>query len=218
MRATILAGLIALAPLACSSAGAEPPAPAMTFFVAHAGPGRGGDLGGLAGADRHCQALAAAAGSRRTDWRAYLSTQEEPGRPAVDARDRIGKGPWHNAKGVMIARDLEELHGSNNLTKATALDEHGRVVNGRGDKPNRHDIITGSTAEGRAYPPGEDRTCKNYTSSTDGSVRMGHHDRSGPAENPTGTSWNSAHFSDAGCSQEGMSSQGGQGLIYCFAP
>ena len=193
----------------------------MTFFVAHAGPGKGGDLGGLEGADEHCRKLAAAAGSQRRDWHAYLSTQAQPGRPAVNARDRIGRGPWRNAKGVVIARDLEQLHGENLLTKQTALDEVGNIVNGRGDKPNKHDMITGSTLDGRAFPPGEDRTCGNYRSSGMGAVQLGHHDRSGPATNPTGTSWNSAHLSeggpDGGCSQNDMNSQGGQGLFYCFA-
>jgi len=192
----------------------------MTFFVTSAGPGNGADLGGLEGADRHCQALAQAAGAGGRTWRAYLSTQALDGAPAVHARDRIGKGPWQNAKGVVIAKDVEELHGSNNLTKQTALNEKGEVVNGRGDTPNRHDILTGSTPDGRAFPPGEDRTCGNWTKSAQGAAMVGHHDRMGLNEEPPAKSWNSSHPSrgpGGGCSQADLRSTGGDGLLYCFA-
>ena len=151
----------------------------MTFFITSTGPGKGADLGGLEGADRHCQALAQAAGAGGRTWRAYLSTQSVGGAPAVNARDRIGRGPWQNAKGVAIAKDIDELHGTNKLTKQTALNEKGEMVNGRGDTPNRHDILTGSTPDGRAFPPGEDRTCGNWTKSAQGAAMVGHHDRMG---------------------------------------
>jgi hypothetical protein len=152
---------------------------AMTFFVTSAGPGKGADLGGLEGADRHCQALAQAVGAGGRTWHAYLSTQAEGGATAVNARDRIGRGPWQNVKGVAIAKDVDELHGTNNITKETALSEKGDVINGRGDTPNRHDILTGSQMNGRAFPSGDDRTCRNWTSSTQGSAMVGHHDRKG---------------------------------------
>jgi hypothetical protein len=189
----------------------------MTFFVTSQGPGNGADLGGLAGADRHCQSLAQAAGAGGKTWHAYLSTQ---GDGAVNARDRIGKGPWANAKGVVIAKNVDELHGQNNLTKQTALTEKGEVNNGRGDTPNRHDILTGSTADGKAFPAGEDRTCKNYTSKTQGSVMVGHSDRIGLRDDAESKSWNSSHPSrgpDGGCSQADLRSTGGDGLLYCFA-
>lgn len=192
----------------------------MTFFVTSVGLGKGADLGGLAGADRQCQSLAEAAGAGGRTWRAYLSTQAVGGAQAVHARDRIGPGPWHNARGVTIARDVHELHGSNNLTKQTALTEKGEVVNGRGDSPNRHDILTGSTPDGRAFPPGEDRTCGNWTKSAQGAAMVGHHDRMGLNEEPPAKSWNSSHPSrgpDGGCSQADLRSTGGDGLLYCFA-
>ena len=148
----------------------------MSFFVTSAGSGKGADLGGLAGADRHCQQLASAAGAGAKTWHAYLSTQ---GAGAVNARDRIGKGPWVNAKGATIAKDVAELHGTNNLTKQTALSEKGEVTNGRGDTPNKHDILTGSQADGTAFPEGQDRTCSNWTSSTQGAAMVGHADRTG---------------------------------------
>jgi hypothetical protein len=193
---------------------------AMTFFVTSSGPGKGGDLGGLAGADRHCQALAQAVGAGGRTWRAYLSTQAEGGATAVNARDRIGNGPWQNVKGVVIAKDVDELHGTNNLTKETALNEKGEIVNGYGDKPNRHDILTGSQADGRAFPPGEDRTCHNWTSSTHGAAMVGHSDRRGPRDDPPFKSWNTSHPSrgpDGGCSQADLKTTGGDGLLYCFA-
>ena len=196
----------------------EPPKAAtdMTFFITRAGPGHGADLGGLEGADHHCQTLAAAAGSRRSDWKAYLSTQATAERPAVNARDRIGKGPWRNARGVVVARTVEELHGQNNINHDTGLDELGNRVNGREDTPPQHDILTGSTSDGRAFPPDKDLTCRNYTSRDDGSVQVGHFDRAGPAFNPSGTSWNSSH-AVGGCSQTALQGRGGAGLLYCFA-
>jgi hypothetical protein len=194
----------------------------MTFFVTSAGPGKGGDLGGLEGADRHCQALASAAGAGSRTWRAYLSTQataiNDPN--AVHARDRIGSGPWHNAKGVLVARSVEELHSArNNVTKETALDEKGNPVNGRTDKPIKHDILTGSRPDGTAFPPTPfpDMTCGSWTkSSPDGAAMLGHHDRAGPVDHAWAISWNSAHPS-RGCSQESLRPTGGDGLFYCFA-
>jgi hypothetical protein len=186
----------------------------MRFFVISAGSGKGGDLGGLAGADAHCQSLAAAVGAGTRTWHAYLSTQATAGVPAVDARDRIGSGPCYNAKATLIARDLDELHGMNMLTKQTALTERGAVVNGRGDTPNMHDILTGSQPDGKAFPPGNDMTCKNWTSSTVGSAMLGHSDRAGITNDPRGQSWNSSHASHD-CSQDGLKSTG-VGLFYCF--
>jgi len=193
----------------------------MSFFITSAGPGHGGDLGGLAGADGHCQQLAQAAGAGGKTWRAYLSTQEAEGASAVNARDRIGKGPWQNAKGVVVAKDVAELHGANNnLTKETALTEKGDVNNGRGDTPNRHDILTGSQADGTAFPPGADRTCGNWLSSGQGAAMVGHSDRQGLRDDEASHSWNSSHPSrgpDGGCSQADLRSTGGDGLLYCFA-
>jgi hypothetical protein len=192
----------------------------MTFFLTSAGPGKGADLGGLEGADRHCQTLAQAAGAGGRTWRAYLSTQAVDGAQAVNARDRIGRGPWQNATGATIAKDVDELHGTNHLTKQTALNEKGEMVNGRGDTPNRHDILTGSMPDGRAFPPGEDRTCRNWTSSAQGAAMVGHHDRMGLRDDDASKSWNSSHPSrgpDGGCSQADLRSTGGDGLFYCFA-
>jgi hypothetical protein len=192
----------------------------MGFFITSAGLGNGADLGGLEGADRHCQSLAQAVGAGNRTWRAYLSTQAVGGAQAVNARDRIGRGPWQNTKGVVIAKDVDELHGNNHLTKQTALNEKGEMVNGRGDTPNRHDILTGSTPDGRAFPSGEDRTCGNWTKSTQGAAMVGHHDRMGLNEEPPAKSWNSSHPSrgpDGGCSQADLRSTGGDGLFYCFA-
>lgn len=188
--------------------------PGMTFFITSVGSGDGANLGGLKGADAHCQKLAEAAGSKGRSWRAYLSASEAGGEKAVNARDRIGKGPWRNAKGVVIAKDLAELHGTNNLTKETQLTEKGEIVSGRGDKPNKHDILTGSQEDGTAFAAGEDRTCKNWTSNGEGSAQVGHHDRVGGGANPT--SWNASHQSK-GCSQENLRGTGGDGLFYCFA-
>jgi hypothetical protein len=190
----------------------------MTFFVTSAGPGKGADLGGLDGADKHCASLAQAAGSSGKTWHAYLSTQ---GANAVNARDRIGKGPWQNAKGTVIATSVDDLHSANNkLTKQTALSEKGDVINGRGDQPNRHDILTGSTTDGKAFPADKDMTCKNYSSSTQGTVMVGHSDRTGLDDSAPAKSWNSSHPSrgpDGGCSQADLKSTGGDGLLYCFA-
>jgi hypothetical protein len=194
--------------------------PGTSFFVTSTGIGNGGNLGGLAGADNHCQTLAQAAGIGAKTWRAYLSTQAADGQPAANARDRVGKGPWQNSKGVVIARDVAELHGSNNINKETALNEKGETVNGYGDKPNRHDILTGSQPDGTAFSGSDDRTCKNWTSSTQGAAMVGHTDLNGPATNPTVKSWNAAHPSrgpDGGCSQKDLVSTGGDGLLYCFA-
>ena len=186
----------------------------MRFFVTSTGLGKGGDLGGLAGADAHCQSLAAGVGAGMRTWHAYLSTQAAA--EAVNARDRIGHGPWYNAKATLIARDLDELHGMNMLTKQTALTENGAVVNGRGDTPNMHDMLTGSQPDGKAFPTGNDMTCKNWTSSTAGNAMVGHSDRAGLTNDPQGQSWNSSHPS-RDCSQNGLRSTGGAGLFYCFA-
>lgn len=195
---------------------------AMTFFVTSANPGKGADLGGLAGADAHCQALAGRAGAGARTWRAYLSTQapalNDPG--FVNARDRIGSGPWQNAKGIVIARTVAELHSSRSaLTKENAVDENGRMVNGRTEKPNLHDILTGSRPDGTAYPgaPFADMTCGNWTKGgKDGAAMVGHHDRVGPVDNAWARSWNAAHPS-RGCDMESLASTGGGGLLYCFA-
>ncbi|WP_448207874.1 hypothetical protein [Azospirillum sp. sgz302134] len=191
---------------------------AMTFFVTSTGLGKGADLGGLAGADQHCQRLAQAAGAGNHTWHAYLSTQATGGQPAVNARDRIGKGPWQNAKGQVIARNVEELHGANNLTKQTALNEKGEPVNGRGDNPNTHDILTGTQPDGTAFTTAEDRTCGNWTKSgAEGAAMLGHHDRQGLSDDPPAKSWNASHLTRGGCSQDALRSTGGAGLLYCFA-
>jgi hypothetical protein len=211
--------------LAAISALASAPAQAQSadtsFFLTSNGIGNGGNLGGLAGADNHCQTLAQAAGAGAKTWRAYLSTQAADGAPAVNARDRIGKGPWKNSKGVAVAKDVAELHSANNnLTKQTALSEKGDVISGAGDTPNRHDVLTGSQADGTAFAAGDDRTCKNWTSSTQGSAMVGHSDRIGLRDDDASKSWNSSHPSrgpDGGCSQADLKSTGGDGLMYCFA-
>jgi len=197
-------------------AGSQEQKSGMTFFITSVGSGKGADLGGLEGADKHCQALAEAAGAGNRTWRAYLSTSEADGKPAVNARDRIGKGPWQNANGVVIAQNVDELHGSNNINKETALSEKGERINARGDKPNMHDILTGSQADGRAFTGSEDRTCRNWTSSSDGAAMVGHHDRMGLRDDESSRSWNSSHPS-RGCSQDALRSSGGNGLFYCFA-
>jgi hypothetical protein len=193
-----------------------------TFFLTSNGIGNGGNLGGIAGADNHCQELAQAAGfGAPKTWHAYLSTQAADGKPAVNARDRIGKGPWQNAKGVVVAKDVADLHSaSNNLTKETVLTEKGEISNGVGDKPNRHDVLTGSQADGTAFGPDADRTCKNWASSTQGAAMVGHSDRKGLRDDDASRSWNSSHPSrgpDGGCSQNDLKSTGGDGLLYCFA-
>ncbi|MBN9595460.1 MAG: lectin [Afipia sp.] len=193
----------------------------MTFFITSTPIGNGGNLGGLAGADNQCQTLAQAAGAGAPKvWRAYLSTQGADGKPAVNARDRIGKGPWTNAKGDVVAKDVADLHGPNALTKQSALNEKGEVINGRGDQPNRHDILTGSQPDGTAFAAGDDKTCKNWTSSTQGSAVVGHSDRIGLRDDDASKSWNSSHGSrgpEGGCSQTDLRSTGGDGLLYCFA-
>lgn len=190
----------------------------MNFFVTSAGPGKGADLGGLEGADKHCQALAKAAGAGNKPWRAYLSTVQSGGKPAVNARDRIGTGPWFNAKGERIASNLDDLHSDQaKITKQTTLNEKGAVVNGSGDKPNMHDILTGSDSHGRAFQVIADTTCGNWTkSSADGSANVGHHDRTGLSPHLAAKSWNHSHGS-RGCSQDNLRSSGGNGLFYCFA-
>jgi hypothetical protein len=195
------------------SAFAQNADPKMSFFITSAGSGNGAALGGLSGADQHCQNLAKAVGAGNKTWRAYLSSSG--GGKTVNARDRIGKGPWYNVKGVVVAKDVADLHSENNkLGKETSLTEKGEVVPGRGDKPNQHDILTGSQADGTAFTDGADHTCKDWTSSGEGSAQVGHHDRQGGG--PAPTSWNSSHASK-GCSQENLVGTGGAGRFYCFA-
>jgi hypothetical protein len=203
-----------------SSASSQTQQSNMTFFITSVGSGKGADLGGLAGADRHCQSLAQAVGAGNRTWRAYLSTSASGNQPAVNARDRIGRGPWRNAKGVVIARDASELHGNNNLNEQTALNEKGETVNGRGDNPNMHDILTGSQPDGRALSGDQDMTCRNWTSSGEGAAMLGHHDRQGLRDDDASKSWNSSHPSrgtGGGCNQEALRGTGGNGLFYCFA-
>ena len=220
MNKTLILTLAATAVLAACAT--TPSIGPMSFFVTSAGSGKGADLGGLAGADATCQKLATAAGAGGKTWRAYLSAPgtfpsgSNPGTPSVNARDRIGEGPWHNAKGELIARDLAHLHNGNNINKNTALDEKGNVIKGRGDTPNEHDILTGSRADGTAFAPQTDTTCKAWTSSSDGSAIVGHHDRIGPLPENWAKSWNFSHQS-AGCSQEALVRTGGAGRFYCFA-
>ena len=212
MKTTLTLVLACLIFAGCASeeqAEAVPETPQMSFFLTSMNPGDGADLGGLEGADEYCVALATEVGMGDSNWKAYLSTT------TVNARDRIGTGPWHNAEGVEIASDLDMLHGENNLTKETQLNERGEVVNGRGDDPNRHDILTGSTNMGMSFgDDGTDYTCSDWTSSTeDGSANVGHHDRTGGGADPT--SWNAAHGS-RGCSLPNLQGTGGDGLFYCF--
>ena len=211
---------IAAAPAPAPAPAAAPPQP-MSFFITSVGPGKGADLGGLAGADKHCQTLAAAAGAGNRTWHAYLSTQAANGQPAVNARDRIGTGPWYGAKGGKIADNVAHLHGDtldlaragNALSKATAFSEKGEPIKATGDTPNQHDILTGSTVEGKAFTDAADHTCKNWTSSApDGVAQLGHFDRTGG----NSISWVAAHPS-RGCSQENLIATGGNGLFYCFA-
>ena len=221
-RQTFLAAASIVAVIAGSLAAlaAQAPQQPMTFFVTSVGMGDGGNLGGLAGADAHCQRLAAAVGGGNKTWRAYLSTQARPGQPAVNARDRIGTGPWYNSKGQPVSDTQSELHGDtlveaqrgSNLFKQSALTEKGQVVNGFGDTPNMHDMLTGSQPDGRAFADTMDHTCNNWTSNGLGSAQVGHSDRTGGGN----TSWNSAHGSRA-CSQDALIQTGGTGLFYCFA-
>lgn len=224
-RKTALSALSALTLAAAALVAACATGPSsgpMGFFITSAGSGKGGDLGGLAGADAHCQKLAAAAGAGNRTWRAYLSapgafpTATTPGVASINARDRIGKGPWFNAKGELIARDVAHLHDGNAINKATALDEKGNVISGRGDPVNNHDILTGSREDGTAFQPATDTTCRAWTSSTDGSAVVGHHDRIGPLPENWAKSWNFSHQS-AGCSVDALRRTGGAGLFYCFA-
>ena len=216
IQAAMLVVAIVLVPIAAHAQSAD-----MTFFVTSAPSGKGADLGGLSGADQHCQHLAQAAGAGKHTWHAYLSTQAADGKPAVNARDRIGTGPWKNAKGETIASSVADLHSANNkLNKQTALTEKGQPVNGSGDQPNMHDILTGTQPDGTAFAAGEDRTCKNWTSSGEGSAMVGHHDRKGLRDDEPSKSWNSSHPSrgqGGGCSQDALRSTGGNGLLYCFA-
>src|SRR5262249_33838645 len=222
-------GILACATAAVLSTGTfeaqaqQPPqSPAMTFFVTGNGPGKGADLGGIEGADRHCQQLAERAGAGGKTWRAYLSVQAADGKAAVNARDRIGKGPWQNFKGEVVAQNVDDLHSNNNkLSSATSLTERGQIIPGVGYSPNRHDALTGSQMDGRAFAAGEDRTCRNWTSSTQGSAMLGHIDRKGLRDDAAPRSWNSSHPSrgnDGGCSQADLRSTRGRGPLYCLAP
>ena len=216
MRRTFLL----ITPLLLAAAFATPvlaDAAGMSFFVTSAGPGDGANLGGLEGADAHCGKLASAAGSTKTGWKAYLSTTAPQGEAGVNARDRIGKGPWQNIAGVVVASSVEELHsGTSNVTKETALTEKSEVVKGRGDDVNMHDVLTGSDPQGQYSTAGGDTNCKNWTSNAEGSAIVGHHDRMGLKDTRHMTSWNSSHGT-AGCSQEALKKTGGNGLFYCFA-
>jgi len=206
--------ILAGAALACGlSAPAYAQPSEMTFFVSSTGAGKGADFGGLDGADRHCQTLATAAGAGARTWHAYLSTT---GTGGVDARDRIGSGPWQNAKAVVVAKNVVELHGTNNLSKQTALTEKGEVVNGRGDTPNKHDILTGSQPDGTAIAGNVDTTCGNWTKNGEGAAMLGHHDRTGLDESAPAKSWNSSHQS-RGCGIDALKATGGDARIYCFA-
>lgn len=210
IRSLVLAGSLGLL---TSVAAAQ--TPKTTFFITSSGPGKGAELGGLDGADRHCRELAQAAGITGVTWHAYLSAAQANGKPPVNARERIGMGPWHNAKGVVVAHNVADLHGdTNKLSKENSLSEKGLVVNGRGDTPNMHDVLTGSRLDGTASPDTADTTCRNWTSSdSTGSALVGHHDRQGGGVNPT--SWNMAHPS-RGCGQKNLQATGGNGLFYCF--
>ena len=218
VRAGAVAGAVAVgvAVAVLAACGSMAGKTGMSFFVTSAGPGKGADLGGLAGADKHCQALAATSGAGNRTWHAYLSQQATPNVPAVNARDRIGKGPWMNAKGVVVATDVEQLHGANNLSKATALTETGAGINGGGDTPNIHDVLTGSQPNGMAIAGDVNTTCGNWTQSGEGSAMVGHHDKTGLDESAPAKSWNSSHLTK-GCGQDALKSTGGAGLFYCFA-
>lgn len=225
-KSTFIAGLLYLGinnVLAQQPPG-DAPKPPLGFFVTSRGIGNGANLGGLAGADAHCQQLASEVGAGNRIWRAYLSTQASNSQPAINARDRIGKGPWANANGAIVANDVAHLHGDtvelgqlgNNIHRTTTLTERGAQINGVGATPNQHDIITGTQPDGRAYADAADHTCKNYTSSGEGSVRVGHSDRTNRGATGGNVSWNSTHDSK-GCSQENLVSTGGAGYFYCFA-
>ena len=215
------AGLALLSSAIVHAQQQPPQAPSMSYFVTSNGIGKGADLGGLAGADRQCQTMAESAGAGGKTWHAYLSTQADGGTQAVNARDRIGKGPWQNFKGEVVAQSVDDLHSDNNkLGTQTSLTERGTMIPGAGYTPNRHDILTGTQTDGRAFPPGEDRTCHNWTSSTQGAAMLGHLDRRGLRDDAASKSWNTSHpsrGSDGGCSQSDLRSTGGDGLLYCFA-
>ncbi len=226
--AIAVVGVAVLASAGCATQDADPapdtdvaqstdtaPDTAMSFFITSTGPGDGANLGGLGGADAHCQMLAEASGSTGRTWRAYLSQNASDGQEMINARDRIGDGPWYNANSVQVASSVDDLHSDNNhLSKENSLSENGEMINGRGDDPNMHDVLTGSQLDGTAFSDGEDSTCSNWTSNGAGSAQAGHHDRQGGGDNPT--SWNSAHGS-RGCSQDDLIGTGGNGLYYCFA-
>jgi len=218
MKPIVAISLAASVVLALSACEMFKPENKMSFFVTSTGSGKGADLGGLAGADKRCQSLAESVGAGGKTWHAYLSAT------GVNARDRIGGGPWQNAKGVVVASNVDQLHGGNNLNKQTALSEKGEVVNGRGDTPNTHDMLTGSTPDGRAVSDGGDSTCSNWTTSGTGAAMLGHHDRQGLKDDEASRSWNSSHLSrptkdgsSPGCSQAALQGTGGNGLFYCFA-
>lgn len=216
IRSVLTSGAAAAATALVLASCASMSRPPLGFFVTSANPGKGADFGGLAGADAYCQSLASSVGAGSRTWRAYLSAAAEGGAPAVNARDRIGQGPWRNANWVVVARNLDELHGANNINKQTALTERGKQVSGRGDPVNTHDILTGSTADGRLATGSGDTTCRNWTSSAEGSAIVGHADRLGLADNEVNRSWNSSHAT-RGCGMEALKSTGGAGLLYCFA-
>jgi len=221
MNSKLILSILALTALAASlvaesQAQNSGPSKKMTFFVTSANGGKGADYGGLAGADKFCQSLAEAAGAGKHTWHAYLSASESGSSKAVNARDRIGRGPWYNYKGELIASNVDDLHFNSKINKQTGLTEKGGTVNGVGDKPTMHDILTGSDSQGRAFPPGQDTTCANWTSSGQGSAELGHSDRTGLADTPPAHSWVMAHPS-RGCSQDGLRSTGGDGRLYCFA-
>jgi hypothetical protein len=220
-RFGLCASVVLFGSVAAQAQQPPPQAPEMTFFVTGAGPGKGADLGGLEGADRHCQMLAQTVGAGGKTWHAYLSTQAAGSGQAVNARDRIGHGPWQNFKKEVVAQNVEDLHSdSNKLGMQVSLTERGAIIPGVGYAPNRHDVLTGSQMDGRAFPAGEDRTCSNWTSSTRGAAMVGHIDRKGLRDDAASRSWNSAHSSrgpDGGCSQADLRSTGGDGLFYCFA-
>src|SRR5258706_1221214 len=224
MGITTRISLVAAVGLALGSCGGmQSQQRGMSFFVTSAGSGKGADLGGLDGADRHCQWLAKATGSRDRNWRAYLSTSPSGGYPAVNGRDRIGRGPWQNARGVVVASNVDQLHGTNNLTKETALNEKGEMVNGRTEKPNTHDMLTGSMPDGRAITASGDSTCSNWTTSVAGAAILRHHDRHRLRDDDAPKYWNSSHLSRPtkdgapGCTQVALQGTGGNGLFYCFA-